>query len=174
MLRSNILMKDPLPTVDDTVSLMLQEEVQTTNLGGTRTQEGSAFMGKGEFVRERCIHCGRDNHKSELCWEIKGYPVGHPKHKKLGYKPGIKTFQGGGYRQQQKGYQGSARMPNTRRSTAAHVKAEEGELSAAIGAATQQLENLLKQVPSHNVRSKCGGESEDELECNFAGMTNTN
>ncbi|KAK9733480.1 hypothetical protein RND81_04G070600 [Saponaria officinalis] len=82
ILRSNILIMDPLPSVDHV----------TSNLRGTRGQESSDLMGKGETKKERCIHCGRDNHKSELCWEIKGYPVGHPKHKKSTFRHG---FRGG-------------------------------------------------------------------------------
>ncbi|KAK9690454.1 hypothetical protein RND81_09G128700 [Saponaria officinalis] len=173
MLRSNILMKDPLPTVDDTVSLLLQEEMQFTNMGGARIQENSALTGKGEFYREKCTHCGRDNHKSDLCWEIRGYPVGHPKHKKLGFKPGFKNTQGSGYKQQQKPFQRNVRQGNFKRTTDAHVKAKDGDLSVAIGAATQQLENLLKQVPNSSFNAKNGGESDEELGCNFAGMTNS-
>ncbi|KAK9683207.1 hypothetical protein RND81_10G123500 [Saponaria officinalis] len=143
ILRNNILMKDPLPTVDDTVSLILQEEIQSTNLAGTRMVENSALMGKGEYVRQKYTHCGRDNYRSDLCWEVRGYPVGHPKHKKANFKPD------------------------------AHAKTEESELSTAIGAATLQLENLLKCVPNNSTRNNTGEESEEELECNFAGMTNT-
>ncbi|KAK9676425.1 hypothetical protein RND81_11G076100 [Saponaria officinalis] len=84
--RSNILMKEPLPS--------------NINLRGVRIQESSALMGKGEFNRDRCTHCGRDNHKSDQCWEIKGYPVGHPKNKKSNFKAGYKNTQGGVYREQ--------------------------------------------------------------------------
>ncbi|KAK9726907.1 hypothetical protein RND81_05G244800 [Saponaria officinalis] len=169
VLRSNILMMDPLPSVEHTVSLMLQEELQANNLGNAKSQESSALLSKGEFEREKCVHCGRDNHKSELCWEIKGYPVGHPKHRKTNYKPG---FRGGGFRQQRT-FQTNPRQQNFKR-TAANVRADQTDLSAAIGVATLQLENLLKMVPSNTNANKEGGESEEELECNFAGMTNYN
>ncbi|KAK9666039.1 hypothetical protein RND81_14G155300 [Saponaria officinalis] len=166
--RSNILMKETLPLVDDTVSLLLQEEMQNNNLGGARPQENSALMGKGEIGRDRCTHCGRDNHKSDQCWEIKGYPVGHPKHKTSNFKMGYKNAQGGIYRQQRT-YQG-VKQPNYKRPTDPHVKTDEDELIAATGAATQQLENLLKQVPVNNPRRKSDGESEEEIDCNFPGL----
>ncbi|KAK9733055.1 hypothetical protein RND81_04G040700 [Saponaria officinalis] len=123
ILRSNILLMDPLPSVEHTVSLMLQEEMQTSNVGGTRQTENSALMSRA-----------------------------------------------GAYKQQ-RGYIPNIRQPNYKRS-AANVRAEQGDLTAAIGAATQQLENLLKMVPRSGNSNKAGGESEEELECNFAGMIN--
>ncbi|KAK9672531.1 hypothetical protein RND81_12G106300 [Saponaria officinalis] len=174
ILRSNILLMDPLPSVEHTVSLMLQEEMQANNVGGARPPENSALMGRGETEREICIHCGSDNHRSDLFWEVKGYPVGHPKHRKMNYKPGIKTTGTGesGYKQQIT-YPFSGRQPNFKRN-AANTKTDQGDLSAAIGAATQQLENLLRMVPGSGNVSKAGGGSEEELECNFAGMIKQN
>ncbi|KAK9699219.1 hypothetical protein RND81_08G160900 [Saponaria officinalis] len=156
MLRSNILLMDPLPKVENTVSMVLQEEIQANNLGNARIHEGSALMIRSDAEKEKCVHCGRENHKSEMCWEIKGYPVGHPKHKRTAYKPG---FRGGGYTQQ-KAYQYNARPQNYKRSVA-NVKTEQTDLSAAIGAATLQLENLLKLVPGGTNANKGGGESEE-------------
>ncbi|KAK9756264.1 hypothetical protein RND81_01G085300 [Saponaria officinalis] len=164
ILRSNILLMDPLPSVEHTVSLMLQEEMQANNVSGARPPENSALMGRGETERERCIHCGRDNYRSDLCLEVKGYPVGHPKHGKMNYKPGIKTTGtgGSGYKQQRT-YPFSGRQPNFKRN-AANAKTNQGDLSTAIGAATQQLENLLRMVLGSGNVSKAGGESEEELE----------
>ncbi|KAK9740848.1 hypothetical protein RND81_03G065300 [Saponaria officinalis] len=184
ILRSSILLMDPLPTVENAVSLMLQEEIQSSNLGRVKQQEMSALMSKGEFerkalysnsTREKCVHCGRDNHKSEMCWEIKGYLVGHPRHKKPYQKTNFRNTSGGTFKQQ-RSYQGNNRQGNHsgevkyHKKTAANVKAENSDLTSAIGAATQQLENLLKMVPGSHSSYKLGGESEEEIECNFAGM----
>ncbi|KAK9724497.1 hypothetical protein RND81_05G077100 [Saponaria officinalis] len=142
ILRSSILLMDPLPSVKNAVSLMLQEEVQSINLGRTKTPEMSALMSKGEYDRDKCAHCGRDNHKSEMCWEIKGYPVGHPKYKKPYQKIGYRNNSGGTFRQQ-RGYQGSNRSATYNgesknyRKTAANARAEPPDLSTAIGATTQ-------------------------------------
>ncbi|KAK9715337.1 hypothetical protein RND81_06G158300 [Saponaria officinalis] len=155
MLRSNMLMMDPLPTVEHTVSLVLQEEMQSNNLGHTKQQEHSALMSRGEIEREKCVHCGRDNYKSELCWEVKGYPVGHPKHRKTTYKPGVRGEFAPGFKQQ-KSHQNNFRQ-QTYRKSAASAKAESTDLSTAIGGNT----------------NKTRGESEGELECNYAGMLNS-
>ncbi|KAK9691437.1 hypothetical protein RND81_09G196600 [Saponaria officinalis] len=137
MLRSNMVMMDLLPTVEHTVSLVLQEKCNLTT-------------------------CAIQN--------IKGYPVGHPKHRKATYKPGVRGGFTTGFKQQ-KSHQNNFRQ-QTYRKSAASAKAESTDLSAAIGAATQQLENLLKMVSGGNT-NKTQGESEDELECNYAGMSNS-
>ncbi|KAL9237147.1 hypothetical protein vseg_011733 [Gypsophila vaccaria] len=64
ILRSNIILMDPLPTIDHVVSLMLQEEQQTSYIGGAKNQEISVMKGKRETEKEKCAHCGKDNHKS--------------------------------------------------------------------------------------------------------------
>ncbi|KAK9740227.1 hypothetical protein RND81_03G020800 [Saponaria officinalis] len=160
ILRSSILLMDPLPSVENAVSLMLQEEVQTSNLGGTKQPKMSALMSKGEPEKEKCVYCGRDNHKSEMCWEVKGYPVGHPRHKKPFQKTSFRNNTGGNFRQQknysnnkQGSYNGDAIFY---RKTAANARTDHPDLLSAIGAATQQLENLLKLVPSNQSSYKQG------------------
>ncbi|KAK9741643.1 hypothetical protein RND81_03G119000 [Saponaria officinalis] len=123
ILRNNILLMDPLPSVEHTVPLMLQEEMQTSNVGGARQQKNFALMSTGAREREKCTHCGRDNHRSGLCWEIKGYPIGHPKHKKFSYKSWSKAATRWGYKQQ-RAYPFNARQSNYRR-YAANVKADQ-------------------------------------------------
>ncbi|KAK9725435.1 hypothetical protein RND81_05G143000 [Saponaria officinalis] len=184
ILRSSILLMDPLPSIKNVVSLMLQEEVQTTNLGGTKTQEMFSFMSKGEHDKDnvrtltptdKCVHCGRDNHMSDMCWEIRGYLAGHPKHKKPYQKTSFRGNSGGIFRPQ-RGYQVNNRQGSNNgevkyhKKTTANARAENTDLSSAIGAATQQLENLHKMVPVSNNTYKPGGDSEEEIECNFAGM----
>ncbi|KAK9714860.1 hypothetical protein RND81_06G125700 [Saponaria officinalis] len=136
ILRSNILMMDHLPSVDHTVSLVLQEEQQTSNLNGARTQEASALLGNGE----------------------------HEKDRKSNFRPGTR----GGFKQERP-YQVNMRPSNYKRN-ASNVKTDQMDLTAAIGAATQQLESLLKLVPNSSGPGKSGGDSEEELECNFVGM----
>ncbi|KAK9689780.1 hypothetical protein RND81_09G080500 [Saponaria officinalis] len=110
-----------------------------------------------------------------MCWEIRGYPVGHSKYKKPYQKTSYRGSLGGTFRQQ-RGYQGNSRQGSNNgeakyhKKTAANARAENSDLSSAIGAATQQLENLLKMVPVSNNNYKRGGDSEEEIECNFAGM----
>ncbi|KAK9698730.1 hypothetical protein RND81_08G127100 [Saponaria officinalis] len=142
ILRSNVLMMDHLPSVETIVSLVLQEEMQVNNLKNTKVQEYSALMIKGESEKEKCVHCGRDNHRSDMCWEVRGYPVGHPKHKKTTSKTGFRGGQNNGY-MQQRNFQTNTKQQTYRRSVA-NAKSEPPDLSAAIGAATLQLENLLK------------------------------
>ncbi|XP_074292377.1 uncharacterized protein LOC141619249 [Silene latifolia] len=183
-LRSNILLMSPLPTVDAAVSIFLQEESQTNNVSGGNNQEASALMGKGEKEEkpeDACKHCRRSNHKSEKCWEVLGYPKGHPKHKQNNarFAP---NDQGYGNDRVTRNYQRNSNYPQANRFSnnfkknqgnkkhAANAKQDQGELASAINAVTQQLENLLKMVPGSSGSSKTGGDTDDELECNYAGL----
>ncbi|KAK9690314.1 hypothetical protein RND81_09G119300 [Saponaria officinalis] len=145
ILRSNVQMMDPLPSVENTVALVLQEEMQVNNLKNIRVHEHSALMSKGESDKDKFVHCGRDNHRSDLCWEVRGYPVQHPKHKKTTFKAGFRGGQNNGVRHQ-RNFQPNYKQQTYRRSVAS-AKTELTDLSVAIGVATLQLENLLKMVP---------------------------
>ncbi|KAL9236488.1 hypothetical protein vseg_011152 [Gypsophila vaccaria] len=163
-LRSNVLLMSHLPTVESAVSMLLQKETQTNNSNGGKGHEASAFLSKGENDDEPCKHCGRRNHKSDMCWEVVGYPVGHPRNKRQMSRPAFKgpnnyrsqrqpgqpSSQGGYYSEQNNSKQYNAHGYRGPRKVAANAKHQHADLAMAIGTATQQLENLLKLVPGNN------------------------
>ncbi|XP_074306337.1 uncharacterized protein LOC141641579 [Silene latifolia] len=99
-LRSNLLLMNPLPTVDTTVSILLQEEAQTSNAKGNKSMEASALLAKGEIAENSCKYCQKSNHKSSQCWEILDYPNGHPKQKKQGHNNNVMRNNSGEYKPQ--------------------------------------------------------------------------
>ncbi|GJR20896.1 cysteine-rich receptor-like protein kinase 8 [Tanacetum coccineum] len=77
--RSQILMINPLPSIESTCSMLQQEESQRV-LFGSSSVETTALLSKGKF-QEKCSICGFKWHPPEKYWEKVGYPNWHPKHK---------------------------------------------------------------------------------------------
>ncbi|XP_074297326.1 uncharacterized protein LOC141628036 [Silene latifolia] len=66
--RSALLLMSPLPSVDDAMSITVQEEAQQSNAITSASKnevEASALLGKGEQFETECKHCGYHNHASE-------------------------------------------------------------------------------------------------------------
>lgn len=97
-IRSQVLLKDPLPTLDDVFNLILQEKPHkelTTSLQSP--VESAALISRMErpqkeqqrnFQKQNkpqqgqkgklfCTKCKRDNHTVDTCFEIHGYPPGY-------------------------------------------------------------------------------------------------
>ncbi|GJW60002.1 cysteine-rich receptor-like protein kinase 8 [Tanacetum coccineum] len=77
--RSQILMINPLPSVENACSMLQQEESRRV-LFGSSSVEATASSSKGKF-QEKCSICGFKWHPPEKCWEKVGYPSWHPKYK---------------------------------------------------------------------------------------------
>ncbi|KAK9726569.1 hypothetical protein RND81_05G223900 [Saponaria officinalis] len=148
ILRSNMLMMNPLPTVEAACAYIQQEE-DMNKIGGQAAMEieGSAFHTKGEH-NYACSICKMDNHSEENCWKKVGYPPGHPKN----------IFNSGN-----KGFQNRSK----RSSNAAYSHCDEGDITAALHKATKHLENLLRTVPGS---SSQGQDIDEEIDQTFAGM----
>ncbi|GJS40603.1 serine carboxypeptidase S28 family protein [Tanacetum coccineum] len=78
--RSQILMIDPLPSVENACSLLQQEDSQRLLFKSSSNMESSALLSKG-IVKDKCIICGFKWHPPEKCWEKVGYPSWHSKYK---------------------------------------------------------------------------------------------
>ncbi|PWA96065.1 hypothetical protein CTI12_AA039080 [Artemisia annua] len=139
--RSQILMMVPLPSVENSCSMLQQEESQRS-LFGSNVPESTALLSKGKF-QEKCGICGFKWHPPEKCWEKVGYPTWHPKYK---------------VSRQFKPKDGQARTQgNVNQRTAAHV--ESGNLSFT----PQQFDQLIKSL-----QLKQSAEDETEFAHDFA------
>ena len=87
--RTQILLMDPLTSVNKVHSLLIQEEMQRSiNLGtrvestalATKSQNLTTFNGgsdgKGK-ERPLCTHCGKLGHTIDKCYKLHGFPLGY-------------------------------------------------------------------------------------------------
>ncbi|KAM6587961.1 hypothetical protein CsatA_010566 [Cannabis sativa] len=119
MVRSQILMRDPLPNVSKAYASVVQEERQrnltnsSSNNGGNSCNEGdksissdaAQFVGNVQPFRPKysCTNCGMSGHTVDRCFRIIGYPPGHKLHGKFPnrnakgppMKPASANFTGG-------------------------------------------------------------------------------
>ncbi|XP_009776502.2 uncharacterized protein [Nicotiana sylvestris] len=95
-IRSNILQRRPVFTINQAYSATVQEESQRA-LGVVETNKDPLTMlaGRGQMFKEKkpgmiCEHCGYKGHLKENCFKIIGYPADFKSKKKGqpgGYKP---------------------------------------------------------------------------------------
>ncbi|XP_071693201.1 uncharacterized protein [Rutidosis leptorrhynchoides] len=82
-IRSNILTRDPLPSVNTAFAIISREEShRKSNISGKNSSESSAFYSnsfKPGFNSQakdlKCVKCGRTNHTVDKCFEVVGYPT---------------------------------------------------------------------------------------------------
>lgn len=87
-IRGQILLMDPLPSVNRAYALILQEERQRSiPPSQPALPESAALAAKGNFSsqkgmkstnrkkeRPKCNHCGREGHTMERCFKLHGFP----------------------------------------------------------------------------------------------------
>ncbi|KAJ0734450.1 putative transcription factor interactor and regulator CCHC(Zn) family [Helianthus annuus] len=99
--RTNLLTREPLPTVKVAFSIVSREESHRNSSTGTKNQTVS-FVAKGnqsfdqrkkEFKGPnpnfKCTHCNKLGHTNDRCYELVGYPPGFKK------KPGVQNGKSG-------------------------------------------------------------------------------
>ncbi|XP_071687950.1 uncharacterized protein [Rutidosis leptorrhynchoides] len=82
-IRSNILTRDPLPSVNTAFAIISREEShKKSNMSGKKSSESSAFYSnsfKPSFNSQpkdlKCVKCGRTNHTVDKCFKVVGYPT---------------------------------------------------------------------------------------------------
>lgn len=80
---SQLLMQNPLPSVEIAYTAIQQEESQSDVLSNTDI-ELSAMFSKSHIDSRSltCTACGGKGHSGDKCWSIVGYPKWHHKYKK--------------------------------------------------------------------------------------------
>ena len=159
-LRSQLLMQNPLPSVESAYSAVQQEDSQKY-LFNVPELDVSAMYGKSQSENKgpACIFCGHKNHSSDRCWTVTGYPRWHRK-----YKPPQK----------------SQNTPATSQlnKNVHHKQANSAVQGTSTGKddvmfTSQQLQQLLKLLPKGAVdceKAAHGSLTDDELEHCFSGM----
>ncbi|KAL2939885.1 ABC transporter C family member 7 [Bienertia sinuspersici] len=158
-MRTQILMKSPLPSVEEACNMLLQEEAQKENLKAVKSEgDPVALYTKGGNARtneneEGCNVCGGKKHTSERCWKVIGYPKWHPM-----YKRQLKLKEG------ESGKKWHPKKGSKTERVAANAQAQ-GEQTTLT---PQQIEQLLKLIPSSSKSEKPAYDTKDEIETNFA------
>uniref|UniRef100_A0A803P455 Retrotransposon Copia-like N-terminal domain-containing protein n=1 Tax=Cannabis sativa TaxID=3483 RepID=A0A803P455_CANSA len=85
--RSQILMRDPLPSVNKAYAAVVQEERKRGLTGGGTCSDvdKAGSSNNGQFAgavqpfksKYNCTHCGMNGHSIERCYKLNGYPPGH-------------------------------------------------------------------------------------------------
>ena len=89
--RTQVLLMDPLPSLNKVYSLLIQEEVQRIVTSGASTRVESTILAtKGQNFttdsacnhnakgkdRPMCTHCGNLGHTTDKCYKLHGFPLG--------------------------------------------------------------------------------------------------
>ena len=80
--RSQILLMDPLPSVNKANSLFIHEEMQRSITNSIRVEstalatKSSGYNSKGK-ERPLCTNCGKLGHAMDKCYKLHGFPPGY-------------------------------------------------------------------------------------------------
>ncbi|KAL2921517.1 Retrovirus-related Pol polyprotein from transposon RE2 [Bienertia sinuspersici] len=185
--RSNVLMMASLPSVE-VCSMIQQEETQRVVLKKVKEEpEPLAMYNKSNAVT--CDACGKIGNKKKDCWTPMCDHCGKLGHLKkecyhvVGFLDSVERQAGGkgkdlgsGYRGGRWNIEGRFGRGGARESskTAANVQihGDSGiNSSQNLSITPQQLEQMLKALP---ISSKGSSETEDDMDCNYAGMVMCN
>lgn len=96
--RSQLLMRQPLPTVEEACVVIQQEESQIDVLPNLE-MEHMAMTRKGPNEAAKysgpntCKACGGRGHMSDKCWSVIGYPKWHFKYRPPGVRNNVPPAQ---------------------------------------------------------------------------------
>ncbi|KAL2943092.1 tRNA uridine 5-carboxymethylaminomethyl modification enzyme MnmG, partial [Bienertia sinuspersici] len=97
--RSNLLMRTPLPTVEEACNAVSQEESQREVLKPVKEEhEGLVMYGSGAGTSsqpEKCSVCGKLGHTAVECWYVKGFPTGYNRKGKGKEQEQVTSYRGG-------------------------------------------------------------------------------
>ena len=80
--KTQILLMDPLPSINKAHSLFIQEEMQRSVTNSVRVEStilATKSLGNNPKGKERplCTHCGKLGHTVDKCYKLHGFPPGY-------------------------------------------------------------------------------------------------
>ncbi|KAI3744219.1 hypothetical protein L1987_57296 [Smallanthus sonchifolius] len=100
--RTNLLVRDPLPTVKEAFSIISREESHRNSSSSKNQNQSVGFVSKSNQFFDgkkkpykgpnpdlKCTHCNKLGHTVERCFEIVGYPQGFKQRINQGSKPNV-------------------------------------------------------------------------------------
>lgn len=164
--RSQLLMLNPLPSVEVAVAVLQQEEAQRSLLSSVLPDlELSAMYSKSVPASQPekpllCSACNVKGHSKERCWTVIGYPKWHPKYKPSMNNTKIKP----------------ATTPSPHKWSSTPKMAAAATVSSASPGllfTPQQLEQLAQLVPHLQNQTMKTAETEEDAPYHFSGMIST-
>ncbi|KAK9714917.1 hypothetical protein RND81_06G130600 [Saponaria officinalis] len=165
---SNLLMMNPLPTVEEAASLFMQKETQRRNVSSSVTMEveGSAvFVNKKENDIPTCTICLKKRHLKEACWKVVGYPSNQTKFRSNTAKPYSNTFKGS------KSWLNKAKRPSGFGRGSTTADAQVADYGSNVTLSAEHFEQMVNSRSTHQQESNSYLVTEDELDANFADIT---
>ncbi|XP_074363119.1 uncharacterized protein LOC141703501 [Apium graveolens] len=165
--RSQLLMMNPLPTVESASAVIQQEEAQRDLLNNNKMDHESLAM-YSKFNPDKqitCSACGVKGHKEDRCWTVVGYPRWHPKSCLSTPNQGHSRPKPSNHRWASGNRQGGPKL-----AAIAQVTTERS--TPDVYFSPQQLEQLKQLMPQLNLHK--GSETDDEIDVHFSGMITLN
>ncbi|XP_071697366.1 uncharacterized protein [Rutidosis leptorrhynchoides] len=154
-IRTQMLLMNPLPSVEIACSMVQQEESQRELFSAIET---TALYSKSTQVSRdyKCSICGYKWHPPEKCWEKVGYPVWHYKHRQQSKQAVVS--------------QGNLKPKFVLKKYAANVQSLAASVQGnSVVFTSEQFEQLLKCLPQMTFGSQQNlAETDDEIDHHFA------
>ncbi|KAL8098649.1 hypothetical protein AgCh_031420 [Apium graveolens] len=159
--RSQMLMLDPLPSVEAACAAFEQEEAQKAVLNPSKPLlEIMAMNTKTQYQRPTCTACKGKGHTAEKCWTVVGYPKWHSRHNaNASAKPRSVSF--------------SQSKPVSSRMVSAAQVVNDASSSSGVLFTQQQLEQLALLMPQLQQVTK-ESDTDEELDMHFSGIISSN
>ena len=86
IVKGQILLMDPIPSLSKVFSLFLQDEKQRkvgkklnteSSTLAIKTNGSTKSFNKAKFGRPQCTYCGILGHAADKCYKLHGYPLGY-------------------------------------------------------------------------------------------------
>ncbi|XP_074352973.1 uncharacterized protein LOC141692133 [Apium graveolens] len=171
--RSNLLMCNPLPTVETACATLEQEEAQRALLSTHQpSADLLAMYSKVQSQSDRslqCVVCGGKCHTKDKCWQVIGFPLCHPRNPK--FTPSrAKPFSNTRWTPSNKSY------PTPKMTSNAHFTIDYVSSSPTPGLlfTPQQLDQLIRLMLQLQTGAMRDTKADEEIDHHFFGMiTNT-
>ncbi|KAL2933560.1 Retrovirus-related Pol polyprotein from transposon RE2 [Bienertia sinuspersici] len=183
--RSHMLMRAPLPTVDEAHNVLQQEEAQRESMKAVKEEGESVVMyskaNPNSSSIPSCTVCGKNGHTKDECWHVKGFPSwikkggGSDNRDRKEYtteRRGGRVFRGN--RGGRSGRHGGRYAGNVQQYKDKESGDEVGSNAGMRGITAHHIEELIKRLPIPSKAAITGDSDDETLEGNMVKLVSNN